>query len=405
MADEDTQPPTGNLDYLRQYVDPYLLPLVKRAAKERPGDFSRWLERLLSRTMLWAPRCDGWDHPEDEQVIYMCRHADRYDLQFGLYEFRKASTEWGFKGCQQHDTCLSDAGKIMAREIGDFFGSFAKGKIKSVLVSPLLRTMQTADPIASQLDVCLNLEDGLAEVPVCYMEGMLSPIHGGLGLDYGPNGAKVLRPWSEYFTPELKAQRQIYFQKINISYTPLLAPNDVHLNEYIERCWDIFNLIVASGENEVMVTHGLLPFIVLAGILDLEFPAVAEICKRAGVPLEWGFCMDLASITRISRKKQRRPDGSLTFGPWRIVLDQVNFTKHLSKRGKKVRAYLVFLLPSNPHGPTCLLSNQHGDDDFDMDELLAYAEQTEADLMFKPERWRMPSKWSNKKSGVTGSLV
>jgi hypothetical protein len=276
----------------------------------------------------------------------MCRHADRYDLELGLYEFRKSSTEWGFKGCQQHDTCLSDAGKIMAREIGDFFGSFAKGKINCVRVSPLLRTMQTADPIASQLDLALNLEDGLAEVPVCYMEGMISPAHGGLGQDYGPNGARVLGPWSEYFTPQLKAERQRYFQKVDPSYTPLLSPNDVHINEYIERCWDIFNLIVASGENEIMVTHGLLPFVVITGILHLEFPAMAKLCKAAGAPLEWGFCMDLASITRISRKRQKHADGSETFGPWRIVLDQVNFTKHLSKRAKKVGVNVPYRLRS-----------------------------------------------------------
>ncbi|MFP4338274.1 MAG: histidine phosphatase family protein, partial [Halothece sp.] len=81
--------------------------------------------------------------------MFVARHAEREDY-----------ANPNFKPQRRHDSPLSDNGLEQAKEIAKTL----KGKgINEIYVSPFLRTVQTANAIAEELDISLKIEPGMAE--------------------------------------------------------------------------------------------------------------------------------------------------------------------------------------------------------------------------------------------------
>ena len=88
-------------------------------------------------------------------TIYLLRHGDRYDKLDG--EWKEKVTK---NGGLYIDPPLSGVGHEQARETAAMLKDV---KVDTILVSPYLRTIQTAVPFAEQLGLHICLEHGLAE--------------------------------------------------------------------------------------------------------------------------------------------------------------------------------------------------------------------------------------------------
>jgi broad specificity phosphatase PhoE len=85
------------------------------------------------------------------QIIWMTRHGNRLDF---------VCPEWFNHAPKPYDPPLYRDGIIQAQELAQRL----KGEtIKHILVSPFLRTIQTANEIAQVLDLSLKIEPGLSE--------------------------------------------------------------------------------------------------------------------------------------------------------------------------------------------------------------------------------------------------
>lgn len=84
---------------------------------------------------------------------------------------RHGQTEWNknerFRG--QADIPLNETGKEQARKVAAYL---ANDKIDALYCSPLLRTRQTAQPLADLNHLEIQLNDGLTDVDVGALEGM-----------------------------------------------------------------------------------------------------------------------------------------------------------------------------------------------------------------------------------------
>jgi broad specificity phosphatase PhoE len=106
-----------------------------------------------------------------ESVVFIVRHGDRFDRETGGWDGEARWWPAGDKeshvashGANAHDPPLSSLGMRQAMEVGQWLS--AKDDvppIAKVLTSPYIRTIQTAAPLAAQLDLKLLLEDGIAE--------------------------------------------------------------------------------------------------------------------------------------------------------------------------------------------------------------------------------------------------
>lgn len=86
------------------------------------------------------------------------RHGDRFDY---------ANPEWKEQskalGNNPTDPPLSLLGHKQARETADFFVKELESEVDMLLVSPYLRVIQTAKPLADSLGIKIQIEEGLAE--------------------------------------------------------------------------------------------------------------------------------------------------------------------------------------------------------------------------------------------------
>jgi transcription factor C subunit 7 len=97
------------------------------------------------------------------QTIYIIRHGDRYDYEIGR-------TKWLEEcGAHEHDPPLSTLGKQQAIETSTAIREMTTNEtIHHILVSPFVRCIQTAAPIADSLGMEINLEHSLWEGVVPY---------------------------------------------------------------------------------------------------------------------------------------------------------------------------------------------------------------------------------------------
>jgi broad specificity phosphatase PhoE len=132
---------------------------------------------------------------EAESTIYLFRHGARYDLDDPSWRESIVKV-----GGLVTDTPLSAEGHEQSRKAAIRLG---KLKVDEILVSPYLRTIQTAIPFSLQMGVKIFVEDGLAEAP--HVPGVLpSPL-----------------------------ERFKYFSQIDTNYKPILipvaSPNHFHI--------------------------------------------------------------------------------------------------------------------------------------------------------------------------------
>ena len=146
----------------------------------------------------------------EDSVVFVIRHGDRFDRELGGWDGKARwwahpddtplTTDVGSFGVNAHDPPLSAMGERQAIEIGAWLaaasGSNGVPPIKKLLVSPYIRTCQTAAPLAAQLSLQMLLEDGVSE-------GTAPPQYGGC-----------------YHIP-MPAERFPYLPCIDLTYAPV----------------------------------------------------------------------------------------------------------------------------------------------------------------------------------------
>jgi broad specificity phosphatase PhoE len=86
------------------------------------------------------------------QKVWLVRHGLREDHQkFGVAESRRIHID---------DPQLSEYGKKQAKELAEHF---VNKKVEHIFCSPFLRCLQTAEPVATRLNLPLNIEYGIRE--------------------------------------------------------------------------------------------------------------------------------------------------------------------------------------------------------------------------------------------------
>lgn len=85
------------------------------------------------------------------QTIWIARHGNRLDF---------VNPEWFNTATRRYDPPLSEDGKLQAQQLANRLQS---ENIKHIFVSPFLRAIETAYPIAQTLNLSLKIEAGLSE--------------------------------------------------------------------------------------------------------------------------------------------------------------------------------------------------------------------------------------------------
>ena len=85
------------------------------------------------------------------QIIWIARHGNRLDF---------VHPEWFNTAPRRYDPPLSEDGFIQAKKLAN---RFKNEDIKHIFVSPFLRAIQTANPVAQILNLPLKIEKGLGE--------------------------------------------------------------------------------------------------------------------------------------------------------------------------------------------------------------------------------------------------
>ncbi|MGK7932449.1 MAG: histidine phosphatase family protein [Microcystaceae cyanobacterium] len=85
------------------------------------------------------------------QTIWIARHGNRLDF---------VNPDWFNTAPRRYDPPLSEDGKIQAQQLAN---RLKPENIKHIFVSPFLRTIETAYPIAQTLNLSLKIEAGLSE--------------------------------------------------------------------------------------------------------------------------------------------------------------------------------------------------------------------------------------------------
>ena len=219
-----------------------------------------------------------------DSVVFIVRHGDRFDREVGGWD--GAARWWpagdtkshvASHGANAHDPPLSSLGMRQAMEVGEWLSTRAGDvpPITKVLVSPYIRTIQTALPLAAQLDLNMLIEDGIAEG---------TPTRGGV-----------------YGLP-LPADRFPYMPCIDPDYEPVVPLARDYEEGYPE---SFFNRVIAAtdrieaahcapGTSVVLVSHAATVVTAVACFLGVSVSAVSPAgpasiyqLRRRGVSDNW----------------------------------------------------------------------------------------------------------------------
>lgn len=94
---------------------------------------------------------------DERLTVFLVRHGARFDFQ-NKEEWRKTCARLGH---EPSDPSLSALGHAQARETAS---ALASEGVQHILVSPYLRVIQTAQPLAHACSLPLCIEEGLAEL-------------------------------------------------------------------------------------------------------------------------------------------------------------------------------------------------------------------------------------------------
>ncbi len=190
---------------------------------------------------------------EPAQRLYFIRHGQREDFD---------DPTWQQRAARPYDTPLSATGFRQAADVGRFLQGQG---VQALYASPFLRALQTADAIATALNLRIRVEPGFSE--------WLNP-------------AWLSAP------PELpdSAAARLLFPRVDPDYRPLGSATFPEVDERIEvfaRVRATLQAILhrAPGEHLAIVAHGS-PLGQSMGLL---------------IPNTPGIHMQVASITRVDR--------------------------------------------------------------------------------------------------------
>jgi len=137
---------------------------VAAAADDSQSDESTRLRNESTGSPQAPPPRDYLTAPRRQ--IFLIRHAHKMDQVFGWDKFWDSATH-------KMDTPLSPAGQSMAADVGVCFKDMVDHglKVDNVFVSPYLRCMQTAYPLANSVNCQMKIESGLKEMPTAHIAG------------------------------------------------------------------------------------------------------------------------------------------------------------------------------------------------------------------------------------------
>jgi len=156
------------------------------------------------------------------QTLWIARHGNRIDF---------VNPDWFNTAPQPYDPHLSPDGEVQAQELAQ---RLAAEKIDRILVSPFLRALQTAQPIAQHHNLPLHIEPGLSE----WLNG----------------------EWMDAM-PEIRSLEELIpqFPEIDRNYTPVLLPTFPETQtQLLERAGETARRLVARfpDQNLLFVGHG-----------------------------------------------------------------------------------------------------------------------------------------------------
>ena len=245
----------------------------------------------------------------------------------------------------------------MADEVGTYFRTHPQHTIETLLVSPALRCLQTAQPLSAACAVAgttttttgaaalpMNIEEGLYDVPIGSLLSTASDNTRTTTTTKPPNAAAWDYPSLPF--PSM-AERKCYFTNINTKYHSKISvetfeeshyenENDDHhefyqqeLHAYVQRASRTIERIVKDfpQDNLCLVTHGAHIPIMLATLLQLDMQTA--IGTHLG-----GAMAHMASITRLYRKRDHTNG---RWGPWRIDPALANSVEHLTQHQDLLR--------------------------------------------------------------------
>jgi len=291
------------------------------------------------------------------QSIYFIRHAHKQDLKQPFDDPEHGAKYWS-RPC---DTPLSEEGRHMADAVGTYFRTHPQHTIETLLVSPALRCLQTAQPLSAACAVAgtttttttgaapaaalpMNIEEGLYDVPIGSLLSTAADNTRTTTTTKPPNAAAWDYPSLPF--PSM-AERKCYFTNINTEYQSKISvetfeeshyenENDDHhefyqqeLHAYVQRASRTIERIVKDfpQDNLCLVTHGAHIPIMLATLLQLDMQTT--IGTHLG-----GAMAHMASITRLYRKRDHTNG---RWGPWQIDPALANSVEHLTQHQDLLR--------------------------------------------------------------------
>jgi len=195
-----------------------------------------------------------------QQKIWLIRHGNRFDF---------VKPEWFNTAPRRYDPPLAQDGFIQAELIANHLQN---EQIKHIFVSPFLRAIQTAYPLAQMFKIPLKIEQGLSE---WFNEEWMSET-----------------PKTE---PKIQLKKQ--FSLIDWDYQSLVIPQYPETEENLKQrtAKTINKLIENYQENMILVGHSASVSGCTLGLLSEDF--------KINTPL--------ASITKIIRNK----------GQWKVLIN------------------------------------------------------------------------------------
>ena len=194
--------------------------------------------------------------------VWVVRHGDRFDFEMGDKGWREIAQ-------RINDPCLSDLGNTQAAEMAQALvseGSRPDRAVTSIVTSPFLRCVETANPIAGRLGLPLKIEHSLFEVV-----------------------------FTDEYMPPLN-ERACYFPRIDLKYESLSKPppNEEFPSACMARYGEAAETIVGAerfaGQSLVLVTHAAGVVSIVARLLKKavrEVPAASPCCL---------FCLDRETV-------------------------------------------------------------------------------------------------------------
>jgi broad specificity phosphatase PhoE len=196
-------------------------------------------------------------HALEMTTLYVIRHGDRFD--YANKAIWTSSVEQ--LGIDSRDPPLSALGHRQAREAAQHVMRLTGGKIDHLLVSPYLRVIQTAQPLAHACCLSMRIEEGLSEA------------------GHAPDTLATPAQRFAYF-PEIEAHAPSHISIAPTSVDPTSgAPNELYPLDYFRRTMRLAETLprVYAGKTVVCYSHAAS----VALVAVLARISLAEVGKMA----------------------------------------------------------------------------------------------------------------------------